>query len=358
MVMLDEMPVRRIGTLVRLQDGRGVHPAVKTAHLVGGLAQVFGHELVEAREGFGLLPALELRHVSLLDVDPHRLLEGTGHADVPSPDDADLVDDPDALGITGSNGREDSLGERAVQAHGPVVGVVLGSQRLLDDAFDVGAVGMLHDPLGARRHQRGGLEADLGHELVRRQTPVAGEQRCRGGHVAGQGNVALLQDLRDLPQLFLIGEVDAIADEHVRAKDRIAHHPGHPPGLARVNSVTPEHGGPHRRIRPKDIGIGAALLYGRLHPRHRILVHEIDAAVTSVMYSQNQHLHARLDIGAVVHEIAHRNGGLLGNHRTHEKILLAKVRIYRPRREPGYIGCIHPPEKPCQCGLPRAASPC
>ena len=52
-MMLDEMAIGRVGALVRFKDRGGVHPAVKAAHFVSRFAEIFGDELIKARQRFG-----------------------------------------------------------------------------------------------------------------------------------------------------------------------------------------------------------------------------------------------------------------------------------------------------------------
>src|SRR5438309_11051808 len=84
-VMLDEVSVRRVWTLVRLEHRRRMHAAVKSAHLVRRFAEIFGNELVKARQRLGFIAAFELLDVASFDENFDRLLERTRHADVTRP---------------------------------------------------------------------------------------------------------------------------------------------------------------------------------------------------------------------------------------------------------------------------------
>src|SRR5215475_9453408 len=109
MVMLDEMPIGRIGTLVRLQHGGRVHSAMKAADFVSRFPQVIGNELVEPSQRFRFLATFKLFNVTLFDINPDRLLERTRHADVARPYHTDLIDDADAFCSPRPNRRPDTF---------------------------------------------------------------------------------------------------------------------------------------------------------------------------------------------------------------------------------------------------------
>src|SRR5688572_23169791 len=85
-VMLDEMSIRRVGTLVWFEDCRRMHAAVKSAHLVRRLTEILGKEFVEARECFGFVAALEFLDIPFFDENLDRLFEWTRDANMPCPD--------------------------------------------------------------------------------------------------------------------------------------------------------------------------------------------------------------------------------------------------------------------------------
>lgn len=99
MVVLDEMAVWRVRTLVRLEYRRWMHAAVEAAHLISSFTEIFGNELIEARQRLGFVAALESLDVTSFDKNINRLFERTRHADVARPDDTDFIDDADTFGI-------------------------------------------------------------------------------------------------------------------------------------------------------------------------------------------------------------------------------------------------------------------
>src|SRR6266508_1015389 len=101
--MLDEVAVRRVWALMRFENRRGMHAAVKSANFVSRFAEIFGNKLVETRQGLGFGAAFESLDVTFFDEDLHRLLERTGYADMPRPDHSHFIDDPDAFGIAGAH---------------------------------------------------------------------------------------------------------------------------------------------------------------------------------------------------------------------------------------------------------------
>ena len=98
-VMLDEVSIRRIGTLVRFKDRGRMHSAVKSTDFVSRFVQVLGNELVEPSQRFRFRATVELFNVPLFDINPDLLLKRTRHANVACPYHADLIDDANAFCI-------------------------------------------------------------------------------------------------------------------------------------------------------------------------------------------------------------------------------------------------------------------
>src|SRR5436309_14652321 len=109
--MLDEMAIR-LGALMRFENRRGMHATVKSANLQSGFVEIFRNNLVEAGQGLGFGAAFEFLDVAFFDENFHRLLEWTGHADMPRPDDSHFIDDADAFGIAGADRWPHAFGKR------------------------------------------------------------------------------------------------------------------------------------------------------------------------------------------------------------------------------------------------------
>src|SRR6266511_1666670 len=198
---------------------------------------------------------------------------------MPRPDHPDFIDDPETFGVAGAYGRPDALGKRTINTDIAVMRVVVHVFRFHYVTFDVRTVGMSHHPLGARLGERVGLNAYVGN----------------------------------LSQLFFVGEVDGAADHHVGGAHGVGDDGRHPPGLARVGAFAPEDRRSQRNIAPNHRGVGAPLDYCRLNPSNGLLIDDVDAAVEAVVGGDDQDVHTRLDLGAVVDHVGDGNRSLFGD---------------------------------------------
>ena len=178
---------------------------------------------------------------------------------------------------------------------------------------------MSHHPLSAGLGERIGLNANLGNQLVRCQTPITREQRSRRRHVARIFDIALFEYVGDLAQLLFVGEVDGVADHHVGGAHGVSDDRRHPPRFARVGILAPENHGTIGNVAPNHRSICAALHDRRVQPRDSFSIDDIDAAGETVVGGNDEHIHASLDLSAIVDHIGDGNRRLFRNqwHGTH-----------------------------------------
>src|SRR4029079_2946352 len=102
-------------------------------------------------------------------------------------------------------------------------------------------------------------------------------------------------------------------------------HRRHTPRFARIGAFAPENSRPRRNIRPYHARVGATLRNTSLNPCNRLLINNVDTTVKTVIGSDDEHVHPRLHLGAVVEHISDRNHRLFGDEwdRTHEILQLA-----------------------------------
>ena len=155
------------------------------------------------------------------------------------PDDADLVDDADALGVARADRRPDAFGKWAVNADIAVMRVIVHVLRLHDVSFDMRTIGMGHHPLGSRNSQRACLLANFRNQFVGRQSPIAGQQRAGRRHVARIFNIVLFKNIGGLAQLFLESQIDGVADDTIGRLHRAGDDRRHAPSLARIGALAP-----------------------------------------------------------------------------------------------------------------------
>ncbi len=198
---------------------------------------------------------------------------------------------------------------------------------------------MSHHPLGAGHRQRVSLDTDLRDQFVRRQAPVARQQRAGRRHVARVRNIVLFENIGGLAQLFFEGQIDGVADDAVRALHGGGDDLRHAPRFARIGALAPKHHRPIRNITPHHRRIGAALDDRRVQPRDGFRVDDIDAAIHAIVARDQQHIHPRLHLGAVVDHVADGDRRLFGNqrNRAHEYLQNTGSKVQGSRVQ-GQIG--------------------
>ncbi len=195
----------------------------------------------------------------------------------------------------------DPLGPGQVVASIPAPGVVghAGDARALhrveDVAFELRAVGVGHDELGHVVHERIGAHvADHDHELVRRLGPLGHQERGGDGEHAHIPDLHLFDVLPELGILF-DGQVEREVDEQIGVSDGTLEDGRHAPLVFLHNLVDPEYR-----------AIGAARLDHSLVPANGLLVDQVVAAIDAVNVGPDDDLHARFDLGIVVHHLDER----------------------------------------------------
>jgi hypothetical protein len=95
-----------------------------------------------------------------------------------------------------------------------------------------------------------------------------------------------------------------VADHDIGSAHGVRDHRRHAPRFARIGALAPENSRPRRNIRPYHGRVSPALRNTSLNPCDGLLINDVDAAVKTVIGSDDEHVHIRLHLGAVVEQIA------------------------------------------------------
>jgi hypothetical protein len=181
-------------------------------------------------------------------------------------------------------------------------GDTLALDGVKDVARELRAVGRTHLELGHVVHERIGAEVTgHDHQLMRGAGPIGHQKRGGDREHTHVPSLALFEVPAELGVLF-DSQVEREVHEDIGVGDGAFEDGRHPPLVLL-----------HDLVDPHDRAVGAPRSADGLDPAHRCGVHMVGTTISTVDMRPNKNLHARLDLGIVIHQLDQRIHRRLGN---------------------------------------------